>query len=229
MSKVHLTKTKIQEAEIRDSRYSIRDDTPGLILRVGASGSKVFYVDYYDTKGKRCLHKLGSADILTIAQAREATREYLARVTLGEIESKPQVGLGDFLEQHYFPWVTVNRKNGTGTMRRIKTHFQFLWGTKIEDITPIEIEKWRTKRVKEAKSATINKDISALKAAINWGVKRNVIDTHPLAKLERLQERDSQTRVRYLSPDERARLISWNPVKNISSHTVQSSKINEFL
>ena len=47
MGKVHLTQTMIQKAEIRDARYVIQDDTPGLILRVGSSGSKVFYVDYY--------------------------------------------------------------------------------------------------------------------------------------------------------------------------------------
>ena len=208
MAKVHLTQTMIQKAEIRNARYTIRDDTPGLILRVGTSGSKVFYVDYYDARDKRCLHKLGSADVLTIAQARETTREFLARVTLGEDDKKPTAKLGEFLEEHYFPWVIVNRKNGSGTMRRIQIHFQFLWETNINNITPIEIERWRTGRIKEVKAATINKDISALKAAINWCVKRGVIDSHPLSRLERLQERDSQTKVRYLSPDENARLMA---------------------
>ena len=46
MAKVHLTQTMIQKAEIRDIWYTIRDDTPGLIIRVGTSGSKVFYRDY---------------------------------------------------------------------------------------------------------------------------------------------------------------------------------------
>jgi integrase len=77
----------------------------------------------------------------------------------------------------------------------------------VDDIAPADIERWRVERIKTAKAATINKDLSALKAAINWGVKRGLLDVHPLARLERLQERDSKTIVRYLLPEEKARLM----------------------
>jgi integrase len=207
MSKVHLTQTMIQKAEIKDARYTIRDDTPGLILRVGSSGSKVFYVDYYSSDGKRSLHKIGSADVLTVAQAREATKDFLARVTLGEVDEKSaSPTLGAYMKEHYLPWVRAYRKNGTETERRIRL-FSFLWNTTVENIAPAEIERWRVERIKTVKAATINKDLGALKAAINWGVKRGLLEVHPLARLERLQERDSKTIVRYLSPEERARLI----------------------
>ena len=213
MPKVHLTQTMIQKAEIRDARYTIRDDSPGLILRVGSSGSKVFYVDYFTTDGKRSLHKIGSAEVLTVTQAREAAKDFLARIALGEeIPGKRtkfnEVTLGEYLEQSYFPWVTVNRKSGDKTVQMLRAAFAFLWDVDIKELSAMAIERWRTERVQEVKAASLNRLLSALKSALNWGFKRNVLDFHPLERMEHLQERDSQPKVRYLSPEERARLMA---------------------
>jgi integrase len=57
------------------------------------------------------------------------------------------------------------------------------------------------------KSSSLNRRITALKAAVNWAVKRNLIENNPLLKLERLSERDIVTKVRYLSDEERERLM----------------------
>jgi integrase len=179
------------------------------MLRVEPSGKKIFYFDYHTKNSKRSSHKLGNAELFTVAEAREKAKKFLARVALGEIEEKKNTfTLGDYLEEHYFPWVLANRKNGAGTIRRIKLNFYFLWETRIENILPVEIERWRVGKIKIAKAATINKDLTALKASINWGFKRGLFDTHPLARLERLQERDSRTIVRYLTDEERTRLMT---------------------
>ena len=50
--------------------------------------------------------------------------------------------------------------------------------------------------------------VTSLKAAISWAVKRNIIENNSLAKLEPLPERDSVKKVRYLTADERARLMA---------------------
>ena len=58
------------------------------------------------------------------------------------------------------------------------------------------------------KSSSLNRIVTSLKAAINWAVKRNIIENNPLAKLEKLSERDSEKKTRYLSDDERERLMN---------------------
>jgi integrase len=199
----------IQKAEPREDRYTLYDETPGLMLRVEPSGNKIYYIDF--TKdGKRSSKKLGSAEILTVAQAREATKDFLAKVTLGEDVGKKKSGptLGEYLDEHYFPWVLAGRKSGTATVARLKFCFGFLWDTPIKDISVAGIEKWRVERMKSAKAASINRELTALRAALSWGFKRGLYDTHPLARLERLQERDSQPKVRFLAPDERERLMA---------------------
>jgi integrase len=79
---------------------------------------------------------------------------------------------------------------------------------RIDELEPLTIEKWRIERMKEVKASSINRDMTALKAALNWGVNLGVIETNPLARVRRLQERDSQQKVRFLSPDENARLMA---------------------
>jgi hypothetical protein len=127
MRRVRLTQTIIQKAEPKESRYTIYDEMPGLMLRVEPSGKKIFYIDFTKNE-KRSSKKLGSADILTVAQAREAAKDFLAKVTLGEDVGgkKSEPVLGEFLEEHYFPWVLANRKDGSGTISRIKLNFTFL-------------------------------------------------------------------------------------------------------
>jgi integrase len=72
-----------------------------------------------------------------------------------------------------------------------------------------QVEQWRTKRKKSGlKSSSLNRRITALKAAINWAVKRDIIESNPLVKIERLSERDTVTKVRYLTDEERERLMA---------------------
>jgi integrase len=181
------------------------------MLRVEPSGNKIYYIDY-SRDGKRSSKKLGSADILTVALAREATKEFLARVALGEDVARPQKNdspsLREYLEEHYFPWVKANRKGGAATVARIKTSFGFLLDFKIKDIDLLTLEKWRTARLNDVKASSINRDMTALLAALNWGVNLGVIEMNPLSRVTRLQERDSHPKVRYLPPDEKARLMT---------------------
>ena len=50
--------------------------------------------------------------------------------------------------------------------------------------------------------------LGALQSAINWAVKQKITPQNPIARMECLQETDSDAKVRYLSDDERARLMA---------------------
>jgi integrase len=91
----------------------------------------------------------------------------------------------------------------------IKAAFAPLLKTRIDEIAVADIERWRGKKRTEkgSKASTLNRQITALKAALNWAVKRGVIEGHLLGRLERLREDDSETKIRYLLPEERERLF----------------------
>jgi integrase len=213
--KTHLTQSYVSSLKPDPEKpiWITDDEIKNLKLYVGTSGSKVWYLYYYDTNGKKASKKLGGADKLTVAQARSLAQDVGGRVIRGENVKKekpaPKFTYGDFLKNHYEPWVTSQRKSGMETMRSINAAFGFLMSQPLEDLSSIELEQWRTKRIREGrKAATINRLMVALKASINWAVNHDLIKENPLARMGRLKESDSNVKVRYLSDEERGRLMA---------------------
>jgi len=183
-----------------------------LKLYVGTSGTKVWYFYYRDKDGKKASKKLGSFDALTVAQARDMAKDVSGRVVRGESVKKekpaPKLTYGEFLSSFYKPWVLAHRRTGRETMQILNSTFDFFLQRPIEDLSVLELEQWRTKRISEGrKAATLNRVIVALKASINWAVEHEIIKENPIAKLRPLREDDSDKKVRYLSSDERERLF----------------------
>lgn len=188
-------------------------ETQNLKLYIGTSGKKVWYLYYRDKDGKKASKKLGSFDGLTVAQARDMAKDVGGRVIRGENVKKEKpvqkLTYGEFLRDFYEPWVTAHRKSGKETMQSINAAFAFLMNNALEDLSMMEVEQWRTKRMSEGrKAATINRLVVALKASVNWAVKHNMLKDNPLAHLDHLQEHDSDTKVRFLSDDERSCLMT---------------------
>jgi integrase len=213
--KTHLTQSYVSSLKHDPEKpiWITDDEIKNLKLYIGTSGSKVWYLYYYDTNGKKASKKLGGADKLTVAQARSLAQDVGGRVIRGENVKKekpaPKFTYGDFLKNHYEPWVISQRKSGQETMRSINAAFGFLMSQPLEDLSSIELEQWRTKRIREGrKAATINRLMVALKASINWAVNHDLIKENPLARIGRLKESDSNVKVRYLSDEERGRLMA---------------------
>jgi integrase len=213
--KIHLTQSYVSSLKPNPDKpiWITDDEIKNLKLYVGTSGAKVWYLYYYGSDGKKASKKLGSADKLTVAQARMLAQDVGGRVIRGENVKKekpaPKFTYGDFLKNYYERWVVDNRKSGRETMRSINAAFGWLMPQPLEDLSIIELEQWRTKRMREGnKAATINRLVVALKASVNWAVSHELIKENPLARLGRLKERDSSVKVRYLSDDERVRLMA---------------------
>ena len=210
--KIRLTQSNIGSIKATGKAFWITDEgCSNLRLFIGASGIKTWYVSFWKDEKKQS-HKLGSADVLTVTEARVMAKDFLARLARGETPEKKvkeKLQLGEFIETYYRPWVEVNRKTGKETVAILRSSFGFLFKQPIEEIKKIDLEKWQMERKKNgSKDATINRLMTALKAALNWGVERELIESNPLARLKPLQERDSEKKARYLTPDENTRLIA---------------------
>ncbi|MDR1907766.1 MAG: tyrosine-type recombinase/integrase [Holosporales bacterium] len=212
-----LTQTIVQRIASTGQRQKIKDLVlPGLMLRVEPSGKKTWYIDYKRPNGQRTYHKIGSAEILTVMQARDVAQKFLASVKLGndpvkaEEVKKERLTLKQLIFEHYSSWVTDNRRSGKETMAILTHSFKDFMDMPVEEISMLTLEQWRTRRrqTEGLKASSLNRQITALKAAINWAVKHEIIEANPLARLEKLREEDSETKVRYLSPEERKRLLA---------------------
>jgi site-specific recombinase XerD len=231
-----LTQTFVNSVKPADKLLRVRDtNTVGLVLFVNAGGKKTYFIDYKKLNGKRADYKIGDATLLTLAEAREAAKDFLSSIERGvdptepEPEAEKKITLGEFIRGQYEKWALEYRRSGQSTIYMIKASFGFLFDSPLEQITIEEIEKWRAKQKKSGlKNSSTNRRITALKAAINWAWKRNIIGVNPLTRLERLSEEDSDSKVRYLADEERGRLMAALDAREKETRRARDSH-NEWL
>ena len=188
--------------------YNIHDErTRGFYIRVRASGEAAYYCQLDRAKKIR----IGHIDEIRPNVARDIAEGYIADYKRGidPIAEKKKAKAGtllDYLNTTYGPWVEANRKTGTDTLRRIKAAFPDLLKTPIGDITPWQVDKWRSAKMKLGrKPSSLNRDLVALKACLSKAVEWSILESHPLAKVKP-QKVDKAGKVRFLSPDEENRI-----------------------
>jgi integrase len=199
-----LTDLVRRAAKPRSKPYEIRDaKLKGLILRVQPNGKKYFYAEW--ERGKR--RRIPDVDDLTITQIRTQAKELMAQGKKGSIApAKQNITLSKFLIEHYEPWAESNLKSGKPILKRIRACYGWLLTRPLTSICQWDVEKWRSQRLKDGKATTtVNRDLSAFKAALNKAVEWELLDANPVAKLK-LKKVDTLAKARYLSDDEESRL-----------------------
>jgi site-specific recombinase XerD len=207
-----ITQAFVQNVDPKEKLFRVNDILlKGFALIVRPSGKKTWVVDYRKPDGSRTDYRLGPANLFPVAEARELARKFLAAVAKGEDPTAPSgvLTFGEFIKDKYEQWAKENLKAPESTLYILASNFEFLNNTPLDQITVEQVEQWRSKRKKDGlKSSSVNRRTTALKAAVNWAAKRGIIENNPLAKLERLSERDSDNKVRYLTDGERKRLLA---------------------
>lgn len=200
----------------------ILDSTSGLILRHQPSGFLGLYVALGRGKRERPFKQTcdarrvidPSAAVTLGAVKAEAKRlrgeDAGGRDFKGERASERAVPtLNDYLRDSYGPWVEQNRRSGEATLARIKACFEDEFGAdKLSAIAAVRVEKWASRRQRDGvTSKTINRDVSALRAALQRAVRPlKLMTANPLAEYESLEEDRSKRVRRALTADEEANL-----------------------
>ncbi len=212
--KAALTDRLIESAKPEDKLYRIWDTKiPGFFVKIRPTGVIGYGLGYYHN-GKFKEYTIGKRGALTLKQARDNAKALAGDVAEGiDIQAKKVAGrreaeaarvrtLKIFIDEKYKPWVTVERKTGEDTIRRLKLHFSFLYNTPMTDITEWGITKWRSDRLKSNTSPkTINRDVATLKGVLAKAVAWGVLNENPLTNLKPLKV-DNHSKQRFLTPDE---------------------------
>lgn len=211
-----LTQTIIAQLPVTGKRYSIYDAViKGLYVTVFASGRKTFNVKYTLSCGKQNCRVIGDAAILSVAQAREKAQTILAEILLGKDPDEDEKSgdkvpaLSKLIDVYRVNWAGCI-KSRLDTVSALEKHFSPFLERSPENLTIFELEQWQQSmrsKAEPVKYITINKYAGALKAMLNWAEERNLISANPIKKLKKLEETDSREITRYLTDDERARLL----------------------
>lgn len=217
--KARLTERRVDLLKATGSRYDVRDDAvPGLLVRVGPKGHKTYYLDYYDGDGKRSKYRIGSADAMSLTDARKEARRRAANVAggdnLNEVkrerrkqrEVQYQQILGVFIEHVYAKWRSAERKRADDDLARLERNFSQWYHLPMSQISEARVLDWRQERLLKGMSPkTINRDIACLMAVLSHALRVEIISESPLRNFKQLKV-DLRERVRFLSADEESSL-----------------------
>lgn len=213
--KEKLTERLINSLEKTGKRYDIRDVIqPGFMVRVGASGSKAYYLDYRDEAGTRSKYRIADVDTISLSDARDIARKKAGEVALGKnlnrdkqekrekAAAEKSQKLGSFIDNEFKPWRCAERKRADEDLRRLKLHFEKWYKLSLSDITHKRLMDWRQERLSSGISPrTINKDIAILLSVMSHAVRVGVIEKNPLNGWSQLKV-DMRAKVRFLSQEE---------------------------
>jgi integrase len=116
---------------------------------------------------------------------REAMRQYHRLMDKGPATGELPVRK---LLDAYHLWLKANRADSTVTRRKplLESFGNFVRPTlRIRDLKGFHVESWIASGYAEANSTTRNIMITAIKAALSWGVKQGYADSNPIATLEK--------------------------------------------
>jgi len=213
---VKLSEAIVKNAQPETQRYELSDtDIPGLRLRVSPTGVKSFVLMYKNKAQKRCRYTIGKLGKITLTKSRKIAQNKLAHIELGEDPQQEKrearqkeltPTLQVFIDGDYAKYQHAQFKSADKTLDRLKTICKEFGNTRLDAITVWNFEKWRAKRVKAGRSkVTVNRDLGALKSALNRAVEWKVIDHNPLAEVKCMRT-DASAKIRYLSKAEETKL-----------------------
>ena len=200
---------RVRAARPRDRRYDIRDDVvPGLSLRVFPSGVRTFSLVRM-ARGRRRYATIGSADTMSLPEARREARKLLATfIEPARKDSGPRtpghpmdVFAEEFLERYARHWKPRTLANSAYVVRKyILPAFGHLI---VDAIAAGHVRDWFASMAKWPGSA--NRAMPALsvmmKMAELWGYRPH--NSNPCKNTKRYR---MQPKERFLTPEEMARL-----------------------
>lgn len=216
MAKAKLTKTLVEKSEPGDREYEVRDTiTPGFLLKILPSGRKVFMLNYRTNAGMRRKPSIGRFGELTVEQARDIAKDWLADVRRGEDPSAAKKGLRgaltvaelcdrfieDYCKEYNKP-SSVSRNQST-----IKCHLKPKLGT----IKVPELERSDVLKVMATMKTTpvaANRMLAALRKMLNlaelWGERPD--GSNPCHHIPKFTERG---KTRFITDNEMIKLFGY--------------------
>lgn len=172
---------------------------------------------------RRCI-TIGSAELLTLTQARDMASKYKHQLALGQdpqdskeiLKAIPK--LRDFIQEQYLPFIKTYKRSWTGDVGLIKNHIGPQFGSLcMDELKKQDVVAFINKQLLTHAPGSVNRVVILLRYIFNLAIRWETagISKNPTAGIPILEENNKKER--YLSPEEARKLIgalqdSWNPM-----------------
>ena len=187
---------------------------PGFLLEVRFDGGKTFYVRYRREDGRLRQCKVGSAEHLTVEQARQQARDLLARAALGKdpLEERQRLReiptFSQLVAERYLPHARSYKRSWKKDESILRNHLLPRLGRKrLDQITSSDVVALHQgRRADGAAPASANQALILLRYIFNLAAKWEVpgVIKNPAKGVALFEENNK--RERYLSQEEVKRL-----------------------
>jgi len=205
----NISQTVVKDLEPRDRPYEVRDTgLRGFLLRVQPSGMKTYYVEF--GRGQRM--RIGRTDTMKAKAARDKALQILATAQAGEdprskVKRTDARTFREFADKIYAPWAEAHLKRPEQALWILRTVFGDFRNRRLDQLTPFEIERWRSDRRRDGCAASsVNRYMDTLKACLEKAVAWGYLKTNPANEIKRLKD-DRDSTPRYLSEGEYKALL----------------------
>lgn len=180
-------------------------------LRKTKQGNDRWYIDYR-AEGKRVREVAMNAQSRAeaVLYLKERVSQAFARVSSTHV--KKQITFAELGETYLQNYAKSNKKSWKDDEYRINANLGPFFGDMLlKDITPLNIENYRTERLESpVTKSTVNREITIMKRMFNLAIDWNFADVNPVLKIKMFSEKDTQ-KERILTEEEEARLLIASP------------------
>ena len=186
-----LTQLGVDKARRRGRRYELADGpggVPGFALRVGETGAKS-YVLRYRVGGRQRRATIGSAAVITLAEARARARKLVdqARAGIDPVEanrSRHQGTVAIVVEEYAERHLRRNLRSGAWAEARLKRDVVAAWGERsIQSIAKRDVVAL-IDSIHDRAPVSANRTLQLIKALMNWCVKRSILEVNAAAGVD---------------------------------------------
>lgn len=208
--KKRLTPAVVNALKPEPAQYRLYDtDQPKLFVRVSPGGAKAFMVTWARNKAV----KIGVVGEMTITQARQTAARYLTEAAehgepLAVRRRAKGDSLRDFILKVYWPWHESQYRDTKQSLNRLVKRLGDLADKPMNQITHRDVERCRSDWLADKLApTTVNRLIATLKGVFSRAQEWGELPENPIKKVKAMKV-DDRARVRYLSPEEHARLMT---------------------
>ncbi len=158
----------------------------------------VYWYEFW-FRGHRIRESTGLTNKVAAQQAEAIRKAGLAEGKAGIAAPMPVVHFGDFVRNEFLPWAEKQYQSHPRTFERYRESTKPLLASfeklRLDAVSLALVERFKVTRSSGVSSATVNRDLAALRLILNLAIRKEYIAKNPVKEVQFLDEGPGQMRV----------------------------------